>query len=159
LLGLRELEYGLFVRPDNLSSSIDNSRQRLLSLGLEPDAAVFVARQFDDEREHKARQLWNGKALSSAYEQTRQQLESWMARADQLELDQAARESYLLGDKAIRQLVFDPLLPAPLVDTAARAAFTETVLRFDRAGHLIWRNFALRPQSSNGVRTTARAAH
>jgi len=159
LLGLRELDYGLYVRPDNLRSSIDDSRQRLLSLGLEAEAVVFVAKQFDDERERKARQLWHGKNLNRAYEQTRQQLETWMARADQLDPDQAARESYLLGDKAIRQLVFDPLLPSPLVDTAARAAFTATVLRFDRLGHAIWRNLALRAQTGSGTRAAARATH
>jgi phenylacetic acid degradation operon negative regulatory protein len=51
---------------------------------------------------------------------------------------------YRVGDQAIRNLVFDPLLPEPLVDVAARADFTNTVLRFDAAGHHIWRELACR---------------
>ncbi|HEY5292026.1 MAG TPA: hypothetical protein VIJ43_06915 [Burkholderiales bacterium] len=34
-----------------------------------------------------------------------------------------------------------PLLPAPLVDVAARRAFVDAVVRFDAAGHAIWSRF------------------
>ena len=61
-----------------------------------------------------------------------------MAHAHSLEPEVAARESYLLGNDAIRQLVFDPLLPEPLVDVTERRAFTDTVVAFDQAGHRIW---------------------
>ena len=44
----------------------------------------------------------------------------------------------MLGNEAIRQLVFDPLLPDPLVDTQARRAFRQAVIDFDAAGHQIW---------------------
>ena len=90
------------------------------------------------EREQRARKLWNGRALSKSYRETRLKLEAWLARADQLEPEVAARESFLLGDKAIHQLVFDPLLPEPLVDVKERRAFVDAVLRYDRAGHAIW---------------------
>jgi phenylacetic acid degradation operon negative regulatory protein len=68
-------------------------------------------------------------------------LERWLANARRLDLDDAARESFLLGDEAIRQIVFDPLLPAPLVDEQARAAFVDAVIRFDAAGQAIWKDF------------------
>lgn len=138
LLGLRELDRGLHVRPDNLAGGVAGVRERLRKLGLDPDAAVFVAHDFDEEREQRARKLWNGRALSKSYRETRLKLEAWLARADQLEPEVAARESFLLGDKAIHQLVFDPLLPEPLVDVKERRAFVDAVLRYDRAGHAIW---------------------
>lgn len=138
LLGLRELERGLFLRPDNLVGGVEAVRARLYKLGLEAEAAVFVARGLDPAREQRARALWDGAALTRGYREMRQRLEDWLARAEELEPEVAARESFLLGHEAIRQLVFDPLLPAPLVDTEARHAFTETVRRFDRAGHRIW---------------------
>lgn len=138
LLGLRELDRGLYVRPDNLTGGVASVRERLHKLGLDDDAVVFVAHDFDDEREQRARKLWNGKALSKSYRDTRLKLESWLERADQLEPEAAARESFLLGDKAIHQLVFDPLLPEPLVDVKERRAFVDAVVRYDRAGHAIW---------------------
>ena len=38
-----------------------------------------------------------------------------LQRLRKLPLDQAALEAYYLGDQMLRQLVFDPLLPSPLV--------------------------------------------
>lgn len=148
LLGLRELERGLFVRPDNLLGGVTAVRERLYKLGLEQEAAVFVAHDLDAGREQRARTLWDGEQLSRRYCDMRTRLEEWLAHAGELEPDVAARESFLLGNEAIRQLVFDPLLPAPLVDTEARRAFTETVHRFDRAGHVIWQQLRLLTASS-----------
>ena len=141
LLGLRELDRGLHVRPDNLAGGVDAVRSRLVRLGLERDAAVFRAGGFDADRERRARALWDGKALARGYRSTGARLERWLANARRLDLEAAARESFLLGDEAIRQLVFDPLLPPPLVDEQARAAFVGTVIRFDAAGQAIWRDF------------------
>jgi phenylacetic acid degradation operon negative regulatory protein len=141
LLGLRELDRGLFVRPDNLAGGVAVARARLQALGLEPQAAVFVARGFDDGRERRAAALWDGAALTRGYRDTQARLDAWLASADTLGLDVAARESFLLGNDAIRQLVFDPLLPAPLVDVEARRTFVAAVVRFDVAGHEIWSRF------------------
>ncbi len=141
LLGLRELDRGLHLRPDNLAGGVDAARERLFKLGLERDAAVFVAHAFDTSREERARTLWDGAALDRGYLETSQRLDDWLACAETLEIDAAARESFLLGNDAIRQLVFDPLLPAPLVDADARHRFIETVVRFDAAGQSIWERF------------------
>ncbi len=141
LLGMRELERGLYLRPDNLAGGAADARARLLRLGLEPEAAVFVAQGFDPARDRRARALWDGRALTKAYREARRRLERWLAGARSLDTPAAARESFLLGNEAIRQLVFDPLLPAPLVDVAARAGFVEAVLRFDAAGKSVWREF------------------
>ncbi len=143
LLGMKPLDKGLYVRPDNLAGGVEEVRERLQKLGLEAEASVFVASQFDAPREQRARKLWDGAALSRRYRDLDRRLRSWMEHADGLELEAAARESYLLGDRAISLLVFDPMLPAPLVDVEARARFIETVLRFDRFGHDIWRRLAV----------------
>ncbi len=141
MLGFRELERGLFVRPDNIETNISNVRQRLYSLGLEKEASVFIASEFDPQRSTLIHSLWNGTALNASYLQTHQQLEQWLRHADQLEPDVAARESFLLGGSAIRQVVFDPLLPEPFVDVNARQQFVTTVKQFDQVGHAIWQRF------------------
>lgn len=155
LLGLRELDRGLFLRPDNLVGGVAGVRERLHKLGLQEDAAVFLAHELDAARDRRARALWDGKALTKSYRQTRLQLEKWRQRADLLEPDVAARESFLLGNDAIRQLVFDPLLPDPLVDIAERRAFVTAVLEFDRAGRAIWQRFRLPPTSTISARKPA----
>jgi phenylacetic acid degradation operon negative regulatory protein len=141
ILGFAELERGLHVRPDNLKGGVESVRERLYGLGLEREASVFLAGSFEPEVEARVRGLWDGKALTLSYQRTRAELEHWLARAPLLEPDVAARESFLLGGRAIRQIVYDPLLPAPLVDVDERRAFVDAMKEMDREGRRIWRRF------------------
>lgn len=148
LMGFQPLDEALYVRPNNLIDRADGVRRRLCKLGLEAAAPVFRALDLDEALDARARRLWDGQALNAAYVRTRQQLAAWLKDADQLEPEVAARESYLLGNDAIRQLVFDPLLPEPLVDAGARRAFIDTLLAFDEAGHRIWQTLLPLPATS-----------
>jgi phenylacetic acid degradation operon negative regulatory protein len=136
MLGFRELEQGLHVRPNNIEHDLDSVRQRLHKLGLEAEASVFVSSHW--AQDEKLRALWNGHELNERYTQLQQQLEDWMRHAAELDAETAARESFLLGGNAIRHIVFDPLLPEPLVNVAARLQFVATVRKFDQIGHHIW---------------------
>ncbi len=138
LLGFRELQRGLFLRPDNIERDVGAVRARLCSLGLEPQASVFLSSAWAAPQTQAIHALWDGVALNERYRQLRQQLEDWLTRSAELEPEEAARESFILGGKAIRQVVFDPWLPAPLVDETARHAFLDTVRRYDAAGRAIW---------------------
>lgn len=139
MLGFRALDAGLFVRPDNLAGSVAGVRQRLLDLGLDPAAHVLQASQFDAKREAAARKLWDTRAIASGYTRTQKLLQASLAKLPKLAPDEAARTAWQHGDAAIRQLVFDPLLPEPLISTAARDAFIASVIAYDQAGLAIWR--------------------
>lgn len=141
LAGLRELDAGLFVRPDNMAGGVAGLRERLHALGLPSQAVVFQAAQFDEEREARARRLWNVALLERSYGAGLQKLERALARLPRLALDAAAREAYLLGDEGIHQLVFDPMLPEPLVDVGLRRSYADMVKRYDAAGRRVWRRF------------------
>ena len=132
---------GLHLRPNNLESSLDALRQRLLAVGLHPGSSVFSAQHFSPADHAALRQLWDGEALTAGYRDSEQQLQQWQQQAATLDLRQAARESLVLGGAAIRQLIFDPLLPAPLVDEAARNRFMDTAIAFDTQGRAIWQQF------------------
>lgn len=140
ILGFGEFDRGLHVRPDNLRGGVAGVAKRLAALGLEPGAPVFAAARFTDAGQDRIRALWDGEGLTAAYVRTRKRLEAWLDTAHRLGPDQAARESFLLGGAAIRQIVFDPLLPPPFVDVAERGAFIETMKIMDRAGRRIWMN-------------------
>ena len=140
LLGFKELYKGLHIRPDNIEDSIMTVRKRLYTLGLEREAIVFIATQFESHHESEIHTLWDTAALNFSYLQLHEQMTTWLARAEKLEPEAAARESFLLGSKAIKQVVFDPLLPEPFVDVAARHAFVEMTRHFDQVGHKIWRD-------------------
>jgi phenylacetic acid degradation operon negative regulatory protein len=140
-LGFVELERDLHLRPDNLPGGVDGVRARLLALGLPRAASVFLAAGFGAELEARARRLWDGRALDAAYRAGRARIERWLSRAAALPLPVAAREVFVLGGEAVRAVVSDPLLPAPLVDVAARRAFFAAVRRVERVGRELWRKF------------------
>ncbi|HET6787375.1 MAG TPA: PaaX family transcriptional regulator C-terminal domain-containing protein [Aquabacterium sp.] len=141
MMGFLEVSKGLHVRPDNLLGGVAAARQRLLALGLEPQAWVFAMDEVSEDLARQLDALWQGAALSEGYRQTHQQLRDWLAQLDRLDPAQAAREAYLLDRRAIRQVVWDPLLPDALVDAQARADFFSTVRDFDAAGRSIWWRF------------------
>ena len=116
-------------------------RQRLHALGLEPQAVVCGCTSLDAATEAAVDALWDGATLNHAYRATQERLQRWLDGAARLPIDQAARESFFLGGAAIRQLVYDPLLPEPMVDAALRQAFIDSVHAFDAAGRTIWNRF------------------
>ncbi|EKF74714.1 PaaX domain-containing protein [Alcanivorax hongdengensis A-11-3] len=136
--GFRPFERDLYLRPANLAGGVDAVRERLYRLGLDTSAPVFVVSGLDDERDQQARGLWRAMKLEAGYRRAIDEMEGWLAKAADLELEDAARESFVIGDAAIRQAVFDPLLPEALVDMALRQTFFDALLRFDREGHRIW---------------------
>lgn len=141
LVGLRELEAGLYLRPDNVAGGVAAARERLRALGLPAHAPVFAAADLDPAREKAARRLWDAAALERGYREGRRKLEKSLLRLPKLAVDEAAREAYLAGDAAIHQLIFDPMLPEPLVDVGERRAFADAVRQYDDAGRRIWRRF------------------
>ena len=95
----------------------------------------------DPARQARAMALWRAEGLADAYRQGARRLDAWAAGADALPLAAAARESFVLGDDAIRRIVFDPMLPAPLADEAGRRGFIDAAIRFDALGRRIWSRF------------------
>lgn len=145
LLGLRELERGLYLRADNLSEPLEQTRLRLQALGLEPDALVCRASNFDKDTAARAQNLWPVQDLQQSYTRQIERMQQWSRQAVALDAEDAAREAYQIGDAAIRQLVFDPLLPDQWIDTHLRADFTAATLQFDALGHAIWQRLSVQP--------------
>lgn len=143
LLGLAEFERGLNLRPANLAGGAEGLRARLRALVPEgtDTGTVFVLRGLAAADEARASSLWDGAALDAGYLDTTARLSAWLDGAHRLTLQCAAREAFEIGHRAIRQLVFDPLLPAPLVDGELRARFIDAVTRYDDAGQAIWQHF------------------
>jgi phenylacetic acid degradation operon negative regulatory protein len=147
LLGFATLEHQLEVRPDNLEGGCEALRARLCALGLDRRAPVFRVTDLDEALAARARRLWNGAALGADYRRTCDRLERWMANEHRLPREVAARESFLIGGEAIRQILFDPLLPEPLVDGSERRALVDAMKRYDVVGRRIWmRLFGVAPE-------------
>ena len=141
LMGMRKLDKDFYIRPNNLVEGIDSLRERLNSLGLDKNAMVFNASEFTPIINNKALSLWQTDELELSYQQGLIDIECSLQQLPDYSLDDAAKISYLVGDEALQRLVFDPLLPEPLIDVNLRKAFREKVIEYDKIGADIWLEF------------------
>jgi phenylacetic acid degradation operon negative regulatory protein len=138
LLGFRALGPALEVRPDNVEGGVAGLRDRLVALGLDDAALVLRATELDPRTDARARGLWDGRRLTTGYRQTRERIERWLIAAQDLAPEVAAREAFLFGGDVLRQILFDPRLPEPLVDVTERRAMVEAARRLDTYGRRLW---------------------
>jgi phenylacetic acid degradation operon negative regulatory protein len=156
LLGFRTLGPGLEVRPDNVEGGVTALRERLVALGLDEAAIVLRASELDARTDAGARALWDGKKLTTGYRQTRERIDRWLVAVQDLAPEVAAREAFTFGGDVLRQILFDPRLPEPLVDVAERRAMVEAAKRLDSAGRRLWhRLFGM----AHGLVATAEDRH
>ncbi len=141
LCGFRELEQGLFIRPDNVEKDLDTLKARLVNMGVAPDCHLFVAKEFQTHTLQDIQNLWDPAQLNASYKKETDTLKQWLDRHETLGLEVAAKESYLLGSHHIRLVRHDPLLPDEWVDAQSRATYFKTVEQLDTIGQNIWRQF------------------
>ena len=138
LLGFRELEDGLFIRPNNLKGGVTEVRSTLERLGVEPNAVISRIDELSGHDNVRALNLWDATATMTGYRELREQLEeSLRARAGQ-PLVEAVREAFLLGREVIRWVTLDPLLPAEMAPTEERDSLVEAMRNYDETGRVLW---------------------
>jgi len=137
LLGFRPLARGLEVRPDNLAGGVAALRDRLVALGLPRDALVIRATELAPATDARARTLWDAERLTASYVHTTERIERWLANLE-AEPRAAAREAFFFGGDVLRKIIFDPRLPEPLVDVAARKTMLDAAARLDTIGRRLW---------------------
>jgi phenylacetic acid degradation operon negative regulatory protein len=141
LRGFRELQSGLWIRPDNLRDSIPQLRDQLRALGLHPAALVVGLDDFDDDARARATRLWDTDAMIATYRALIDEMHASDKRLDRLPLDTAAAESMVLGRDVIRHINLDPVLPEELMPTRALATLIRTMSDYDSHARQIWRRF------------------
>lgn len=138
LFGFAALRPGLWLRPDNLAPPIDDIRRDLAALGLPAGDMVCTLAELDPASEARARRLWDVATLRRTYRELGATLTASEVRLARLTPEKAMAESFLLGGRALRQLVLDPLLPDAICPPHERDALLEQMRRYDRLGRLAW---------------------
>jgi len=138
LFGFAPLRPGVWVRPDNLAAALDDVRRELGDLGLPAGDLVCTLSELDPATDARARRLWDVAALRRTYRRLGAALAASEAHLDRLTPAAAMAESFVLGGKALRELVLDPLLPEAICPAAERDTLLDQMRRYDRLGRLAW---------------------
>jgi phenylacetic acid degradation operon negative regulatory protein len=141
IVGLKKLLPDMYIRPANIQGGAPVVRDKLQILGLSKQAVVFCAYDLDPKLHPRARTLWNTTELEKRYLQGICELKESLTRLPTLSLEEATKESFVIGDSALHQLVFDPLLPSPLINEPVRREFSHLVKHYDDVGAQIWHQF------------------
>lgn len=142
LLGMRALDGALHVRPNNLAGGVEVLRARLSGLEIGSGVLVCELSELDAASDARARGLWDAAGLERGYAAGIATLEASEARLPTLAPDAAMAESFRTGGAVVRQIVLDPLLPAPIVDTKKRRALVGAMRRYDVLGRERWKSWA-----------------
>ena len=162
LLGFRELEPGLAIRPNNLRGGIASVREQLIALALGPvsDAnassgraagksavgrgllgRVFVTSEFDPTSELEARSLWDADALAQEAHNESRALRESTERLHALSDHSSMTETFLVGGRVLRFLTRHPLLPEAILAPEPLATLLEQMREYDRLGRNAWAAF------------------
>jgi len=147
MLGFRDLEVGLSLRPDNLRGGLEDVREQLVSLAKgneETNRAlgrVFMLGNLDPESDLEARSLWDTDRLARDAEASLDELRASEARLARLPNDEAMVESFLVGGRVLRQLVRHPMLPSEILDPTPLIGLLDAMKRYDTLGRNCWARF------------------
>ena len=134
--GLKELEQNLFIRPDNLGLDFIEFKKNITQFGLDTEVHFFRVNQL--ENEEQIQQLWDIDDLNQKYYEMIQNIEQWFARADQLDLKDAAISALHIGKKGIFLLRSDPLLPEEWANVKIRKDCEIIVQKMEKKGQELW---------------------
>ena len=138
LMGYRTTGEGLWLRPDNLTGGMEAARDRLEGWGFSSFRTLMEVRRLEEVFELELLKQWSVAETARAHADLRETLEESAQRLDALPLEEAARETFLLGGSAIRALLLDPYLPEQLADPSRRRALAETMSVYDELGKAVW---------------------
>jgi phenylacetic acid degradation operon negative regulatory protein len=141
LTGFKPLEKNLWCRPDNLMETADSTFDRLVEIGLENTAILMKTDHFNKNLTTNPMSLWSPHQLEKTYWLLVSLIEKSAQRLPNIDIKQATRESFLIGEHVIRQINQDPLLPEEMVDASAKKTLLATMIDYARVCHPIWHEF------------------
>ena len=150
-LGFRPVETRMWIRPDNLSRSIDSVNELIKAMSGASDLIFTkVVELTINSQKLKLETLWDRAALEDEYRNSIQRLKTSMQRLKNAHYSTALAESFTLGGEAIHLLALDPLLPDSMINKALRINLTQAMLAYDAHFHEIWR-ITLHPETVDGM--------
>jgi phenylacetic acid degradation operon negative regulatory protein len=141
LNGFAEMVSGLWCRPDNYTRPLTETREILLAIGLEPEAVMMQVSDIPGTQERELFGCWPREELEAGYHKAMENMATSTLRVGNLDIADAARETFLVGESVIRRINADPLLPEQMVDTAVRQRMIQAMMDYNTLGRSVWAEF------------------
>ncbi len=137
-LGFERWRTHVWVRPANLVAGLEGTRSRLIGLGLADAASTSILSRLDEDTYSELLALWDVEALEAGYVSCLDAMKEASSMFETSAPEHAARHAYEVGDRVIRTLATDPILPASMIDVERRAACIEQMVLFDSESKKLW---------------------
>lgn len=141
LYGFVEIETGTWLRPANLVQEVDEVHQSLVELGMDKRVTVMNVNKVANGKHSQWCLKWPVSDIEANYLALINSMESSLSRLSELNNQDAAKESLLVGESAIRFINLDPLLPTEIINTALFEKVVTTMIKYDEAGQSYWQEF------------------
>ncbi|KCZ95925.1 hypothetical protein HHI_04102 [Hyphomonas hirschiana VP5] len=141
LFGYQEAEAGLWVRPANLARAIEAHREDLVGIGADATMPVLRVLEVSAPDIGGWPGLWSAQALETSYREAISAMTESLKGLPGLTVAEAARETLLIGQAAIRAINFDPLLPPQLGNQGLFLEMVSTMRAYNEAGIECWRAY------------------
>jgi len=138
LTGYQEAMPGFWVRPANLSRSLEDHRADLTGIGADDAIALIRVAEVAIPDGADWPGLWSSGDLSKSYGRAIKAMTGSLERLDKLSPEDAARETLLIGQAVIRTINFDPLLPPELGNQKDFLRMVDTMREYNRVGRRCW---------------------
>ncbi len=143
LMGFRGSGRDLYIRPANLVMNEYQLAATLRSLGASEDVWPIGPTKLVNAHPAKAFHEWDCHGLNKSYAEWLVELDATWRHLKEMGIYESAAKAFEVGDRAIRAIVADPLLPETMVDVVLRERFFEKMRYFDGLGHFLWRRVML----------------
>lgn len=111
---------GLWVRPDNLTMSLAEIRTALITVGLDEAALTMVVSELEAPEEFRLNDLWSAQGVEAKCRAALTAMADSRRLVREMDDQQAARETLMVGEAVIRIINRDPQLPDEIVDNSLR---------------------------------------
>lgn len=148
LFGYQEAEAGLWVRPANLARPLDAHRADLLGIGADETIPVLRIAEMAAPDMRGWRELWSVEALEQSYRAAIGAMTDSLNHIGKLSAAEAARETLLIGQAAIRVINFDPLLPPELGNQELFLQMVSQMRAYNEVGIACWQAYHATAPSS-----------
>ncbi|MEM7358154.1 MAG: hypothetical protein AAF431_03540 [Pseudomonadota bacterium] len=144
LYGYAEVHSGFYVRPANLSASLGQHREELVSIGLDEAAIMMHVSEVASGDQQDWHTLWPLAQLRSSYDDAIDCMQSSLEQLPGMNVEQAAKETLLVGQSVIRTINYDPLLPEEIGDSVRFLEMLKLMVHYNEVGQSYWREFQAR---------------